>query len=499
MNISTFLENEYKIRNWDPTSERSREQINAIERLVGGENLLLIQSTGWGKTVVYALATKYLRQSGLGPTIIVSPTLNLIRNQMRTLNGYGLRCETINHENKERHQNIYNAVNQNKLDVVLVSPEKATDEFFINKTGSPSLLVCDEAHCISEMGHDFRPDYKALYKYIATTSDSTRILATTATADTFVENDVINQLGNLSIIRGNLDKPNLAIDVIKFSKDDDSFSLFTNKKIHWLRKNIPDIFNQHKRVIIFCTKKSTVNNVFCRLNDFNNREDWNLRIGKFYSDGRLPRNKIIDAVEAGGIDVMVCTGPSLGVGIDAEFGCTIHYDPPMSIAQLYQEVGRAGRCAKSTPNAQSYIFYSPKNAANSTKTIKSNCVDGDIATSIYDLLKTTDASLDEIINACSFKENNPKLQRTLNILTSCNCIEFKNGVYRLSTCSLEDALKTDEKITNHKIDAFNHLLSSILSNDACIMQQMRVALGDPSPNIQPCGKCSVCRQNSLRC
>ena len=77
MNISAFLENEYKNRNWDSTSERSREQINTIERLVGGENLLLIQSTGWGKTVVYALATKYLRQSGLGPTIIVSPTFKL--------------------------------------------------------------------------------------------------------------------------------------------------------------------------------------------------------------------------------------------------------------------------------------------------------------------------------------------------------------------------------------------------------------------------------------
>ena len=277
---------------------------------------------------------------------------------MRTLNGYGLRCETINHENKERHQNIYNAVNQNKLDVVLVSPEKATDEFFINKTGSPSLLVCDEAHCISEMGHDFRPDYKALYKYIAT-SDSTRILGTTATADTFVENDIITQLGNLSIIRGNLDKPNLAIDVIKFSKDDDSFSLLTNKKIHWLRKNIPAIFNQHKRVIIFCTKKNTVNNVFCRLNDFNIREGWGLRIGKFYSDDTLPRNEIIDAIEEGEVDVMVCTGPSLGVGIDSEFGCTIHYDPPMSIAQLYQEVGRAGRCAKKhTKRPILHIFFS---------------------------------------------------------------------------------------------------------------------------------------------
>ena len=498
MNLLDFLKNEYSKRNWSITSNRSCEQITVIERLINGENLLLVQATGWGKTIVYALTTKFLRKTGVGPTVIISPTIDLINDQIAALSTFDLECVTLNHTNKNEHESIYTAIKNDAVDVILVSAEKATDDYFLRRFGSPALCVCDECHIISEVGHDFRPKYAELCKFFTSLNKNARILATSATVDNNSAKDVRVQLGKLKIIRGILDKPNHSINVIEFNSDDDCSDILKNKKIEWLNDNLFNIFKQCGRGIIYCRKIETVDKLYSRLNDFNRYNKWELHIGKYYSDDEnFFRDQIFKALKQGDIDIMICTGPSLGIGIDLDFGFTIHFDPPMSIPQLYQEIGRAGRTIKNSKNACSYIMYSPKSKSNIMKTIHSNAIDPNIAKSVYSTLQKGNATDKELKAVCNIEKNDIKFRQAINILTSCKCIKEDNGAYRLNSSPLDDVFDKDEKITKRRINAFNDLLSCILSKKKCIMQQLRIALGDPTPNIQPCGKCSVCKSKHL--
>src|SRR5919107_3714929 len=198
------------------------DQWTAIEALVvDRRRALVVQRTGWGKSAVYFVSTLLLRAGGAGPTVIVSPLLALMRNQIAAADRAGIRAVTINSTNIEEWQQVQDAVSAGEADVLLVSPERLNnpgfrDEVLPRLAATCGLLVVDEAHCISDWGHDFRPDYRRIRTLLGDLPDGIPVLATTATANARVTQDVAEQMGtDVLVLRGSLDRESLRLGVVR--------------------------------------------------------------------------------------------------------------------------------------------------------------------------------------------------------------------------------------------------------------------------------------------
>src|SRR3954462_5913684 len=202
------------------------DQWRAIEALaVHRRRALVVQRTGWGKSAVYFVATLLLRAQGAGPTVIVSPLLALMRNQIAAAERAGIRAVTINSTNTESWEPIHDAIRAGEVDVLLVSPERLNnpgfrDEVLPRLAATCGLLVVDEAHCISDWGHDFRPDYRRIRTLLDDLPEGIPVLATTATANARVTADVAEQLGtadsgDVLVLRGSLDRESLRLGVVR--------------------------------------------------------------------------------------------------------------------------------------------------------------------------------------------------------------------------------------------------------------------------------------------
>lgn len=214
-------------------------QWEAIDSLVNDKKkLLVVQRTGWGKSSVYFISTRILRDQGKGTTIIISPLLALMRNQVEAAERLGLKAISINSTNVEEWENCKKNVLNNKIDVLLISPERLANEIFMENILRPiadkiGLFVVDEAHCISDWGHGFRPDYRRIVSILKFMPDGMPILGTTATANNRVCEDIVSQLGDIEIIRGTLTRESLVLQNIKL-KDQAS-------RLAWLKQNIPNL------------------------------------------------------------------------------------------------------------------------------------------------------------------------------------------------------------------------------------------------------------------
>src|SRR5690242_301439 len=196
------------------------DQWAAIEALAADRRrALVVQRTGWGKSAVYFVATLLLRSAGAGPTVIISPLLALMRNQIEAAERAGIRAVTINSTNVEDWQQVHAQIAAGEVDVLLVSPERLNnpgfrDEVLPRLTESAGLLVIDEAHCISDWGHDFRPDYRRIRQMLTDLPTGIPVLATTATANARVTADVAEQLhtaDEVLVLRGSLDRESLSL------------------------------------------------------------------------------------------------------------------------------------------------------------------------------------------------------------------------------------------------------------------------------------------------
>jgi ATP-dependent DNA helicase RecQ len=309
------------------------DQWAAIEALVlDRRRSLVVQRTGWGKSAVYFVATLVLRAEGAGPTVIVSPLLALMRNQIAAAERAGIRAVTINSTNVEQWDEIQTAVNAGEVDVLLVSPERLNnpgfrDEVLPRLAATCGLLVVDEAHCISDWGHDFRPDYRRIRTLLAELPQGIPVLATTATANARVSADVAEQLGGETLVlRGSLDRESLHLGVVQLPTPE--------QRLAWLADHLAE---QPGSGIVYCLTVAATQQVADYLRS--RGHDVAAYSGQTEPTERL---ELEDALASGRIKALVATS-ALGMGFDATLGFVVNLGAPQSPVAYYQQVGRAGR------------------------------------------------------------------------------------------------------------------------------------------------------------
>src|SRR3954463_5044380 len=309
------------------------DQWAAIEALaVHRRRSLVVQRTGWGKSAVYFVATLLLREQGAGPTVIVSPLLALMRNQIAAAERAGIRAVTINSTNIEDWEPTHEAIRAGEVDVLLVSPERLNnpgfrDEVLPRLAATCGLLVVDEAHCISDWGHDFRPDYRRIRTLLAELPEGIPVLATTATANARVSADVAEQLGGEALVlRGSLDRESLRLGVVRLKTPE--------QRLAWLADHLAE---QPGSGIVYCLTVAATQEVADYLRSRGHQV-------AAYSGQTEPteRHALEQDLVHGRVKALVATS-ALGMGFDAALGFVVNLGAPPSPVAYYQQVGRAGR------------------------------------------------------------------------------------------------------------------------------------------------------------
>ncbi|QCW49237.1 DEAD/DEAH box helicase [Nocardioides dongxiaopingii] len=309
------------------------DQWTAIEALaVARRRALVVQRTGWGKSAVYFVATLLLRAEGAGPTVIVSPLLALMRNQIAAAERAGIRAVTINSTNLEQWDQTHRAIAAGEVDVLLVSPERLNnpgfrDEVLPALAATCGLLVVDEAHCISDWGHDFRPDYRRIRTLLGDLPEGIPVLATTATANARVTADVAEQLGtDALVLRGTLDRESLRLGVVRLRT--------AQQRLAWLADHLAE---QPGSGIVYCLTVAATQEVADYLRS--RGHDVAAYSGQTEQTERLG---LESALAEGRVKALVATS-ALGMGFDATLGFVVNLGAPQSPVAYYQQVGRAGR------------------------------------------------------------------------------------------------------------------------------------------------------------
>src|SRR5712664_344665 len=308
-------------------------QWEAIEAVaVRNQRLLVVQRTGWGKSIVYFIATKILRDGGAGPALLISPLLALMRNQIEAARNIGLRPITIHSENREEWGQAQAALSHNECDILLISPERLANAEFRRQVlprfqNSIGLFIVDEAHCISDWGHDFRLDYRRIVRVLRLLSPGVPVVCTTATANDRVVQDIVAQIPNLQVQRGALTRASLKLFNIKLSDQ--------SERLAWLAHFVPKLPGSG---IIYCLTIPDTRRVAAWLqrNGITAREYNSV----LESADKLESERMLLANECKALVATV----ALGMGFDKpDLGFVVHFQRPGSVIAYYQQVGRAGR------------------------------------------------------------------------------------------------------------------------------------------------------------
>lgn len=319
-------------------------QFEAISALVQQRRrVLVVQKTGWGKSAVYFLAAHLLRSRGRGVSLIVSPLIALMRDQIAAAQRAGVKAQAVNSANAHEWDSVLEALTADELDVLLISPERLANPRFRDQV-LPGLLqrlgmlVIDEAHCISDWGHDFRPDYRRIGEIVASLPDDVPVLATTATANSRVVDDVAAQLapegadtpdddGGVRILRGELSRDSLRLGVLRLEDSE--------QRIAWLTEHLGDLSGSG---IIYTLTVSQAEDVTQHLSSHGH--DVAAYTGKTDPD---ERQQLEQALKDNRVKALVATS-ALGMGFDKpDLGFVVHLGAPSSPVSYYQQIGRAGR------------------------------------------------------------------------------------------------------------------------------------------------------------
>jgi len=313
------------------------DQEDAIRHIVEGKGrLLVVQKTGWGKSFVYFIATKLLREAGAGPALLISPLLALMRNQISAAERMGVRAATINSDNQDEWKAVEAKLRRNEVDILLIAPEKLGNDWFNTEVlagiaGQISLMVIDEAHCISDWGHDFRPHYRLLERIARTLPANLRLLATTATANDRVMEDLVAVLGpNMKVLRGDLNRGSLTLQTMRLPSQ--------AARMAWIAQQLNSLPGHG---IIYTLT----------IRDANQLADWlkakGFAVEAYTGKTGDRREELEQALQENRVKALVAT-TALGMGYDKpDLAFVIHFQMPGSVVAYYQQVGRAGRALKS--------------------------------------------------------------------------------------------------------------------------------------------------------
>jgi len=459
-------------------------QWEAIDALVNQrQKLLVVQRTGWGKSSVYFISTKIFRDRNMGPTIIVSPLLALMRNQIESAQRLGIVAETMNSTNTADWRAVTQRILNNEIDCLLISPERLANDEFIETVLQPiadriALMVIDEAHCISDWGHDFRPDYRRIINILRQLPDNTPALGTTATANNRVVEDIQTQLGNIQIQRGSLIRESLALQSMVLPDQ--------ASRLAWLAQVIPALPGTG---IVYTLTVRDAEQVANWLN--RNGIDAKAYHGSIEAEGFENSNAYRQHLEGlllnNQLKVLVAT-TALGMGYDKpDLSFVIHYQAPGSIVAYYQQVGRAGR-----------------GIDHAIGVLMSGVEDQDIHEFFRDSAFPSEAQVNEILQVL---ESNDGLSiRSIEERTNFGYGQIEKVLKLLGVENpapvIKDGSRWHRTPVHYQMDhnRIAHLtgqrkqeweeVQTYLVDTGCKMTFLRRALDDPDPT--PCGKCAPC-------
>jgi ATP-dependent DNA helicase RecQ len=454
-------------------------QWEAVDSIVNGRRrVLCVQRTGWGKSMVYFLAAKLLRNQGRGVTIIVSPLLALMRNQIEAADLLGLKALTVNSTNRDAWDDVRAQLLAGEVDLLLISPERlANDEFVVSTlqpiAGRVSLLVVDEAHCISDWGHDFRPDYRRIGQVLARLPENIAVLATTATANRRVQEDVAAQLrGDVVTLRGELVRESLTLQNLP--------PYDVAERLAWLAGTVPRLAGSGiiyaltrrdaERVAIWLQTNGVDAHAYHADRSDEDRQDL---------ERRLLNNQI---------KCLVAT-TALGMGYDKpDLTFVLHFQSPGNVVAYYQQVGRAGRAI---PSAYGVLMAGEE--------------DGRINAYFREAAFPAEAEVRGVLAALEQSENGLKIaqiERLINIRRSqiekvlkLLAVEPQPPLIRVDGHWLRTThdYRMDRQRIAHLLgqrEAEWEEIQAYASNRGCLMQFLAHALDDPQ--AESCGKCANC-------
>ena len=466
-----------------PSPEFRDGQWEAIDQLVERRGrVLVVQRTGWGKSAVYFIATRLLRDRGAGATVLISPLLALMRNQLQMAARAGVRAATINSDNRDEWESIEEAIASGDVDLLLISPERLNNTSFranvlpelLNRTG---LLVVDEAHCISDWGHDFRPDYRRIARIIDRLPDGVPVLCTTATANDRVVDDIVEQLGrDLAVHRGTLDRESLALAVVDVPDP--------AVRLAYLSEAIPKLAGSG---IVYCLTIDDTRRVASWLRS--RGIDAVAYSGQTDSDERV---RIEERLLANEVKV-VCATSALGMGFDKpDLPFVIHYQDPGSPIAYYQQVGRAGR---GVDKAYGILLRGHEDVDIQDHFIETAFPQQRDAEAVVSLLADAGGpvKLAELEGAVNVRHS--RLEGMLKILEVEEVVERVGGGWARTALPWSYPVERTARVTEQR-RVEQRAMREYASTGGCRMVFLRTLLDDTS--VVPCGRCDRCKGTTVR-
>jgi ATP-dependent DNA helicase RecQ len=455
---------EFRAGQWEAISE-------IVER---SGRALVVQRTGWGKSAVYLIATRLIRERRGGPTLIVSPLLALMRNQIEMAERAGVQAATVNSTNRDQWDEIAARAIGGDIDLLLISPERLNNQAFLETT-FPSfvrhmgVLVVDEVHCISDWGHDFRPDYRRLSQVVQALPLEVAVLGTTATANDRVVSDVAGQLGaNLTIQRGTLERESLALQVLDLPRQTD--------RMAWLAQHVPDLPGSG---IVYCL---TITDAY-RVGRWLKSRGIEVEV---YTGATDPDVRLVieERLTGGDLDVVVATS-ALGMGYDnpnIEF--VIHFQSPGSPIAYYQQVGRAGRAVGYSVGV---LMSGSEDTDIQDYFIESAFPSERLTDSVIGALREAPKKLTELEREVNLGRS--RLTGLLKILEVEGAVVKEGSLWRPSELPWSYPSERVSAVTEERRRE-QQAMQEYTETAACLMRFLRLELDDVGAG--DCGRCANC-------
>ncbi|WP_069166724.1 RecQ family ATP-dependent DNA helicase [Nocardia altamirensis] len=475
---------EYLLRELAGPEARLREdQWTAIEALVvQRRRALVVQRTGWGKSAVYFIAAKLLRGAGRGPTVIVSPLLALMRNQVAAAQRAGVVAATINSGNVTEWDEIHTQVAAGEVDVLLVSPERLNNPDFRDQVlpklaADAGLVVIDEAHCVSDWGHDFRPDYRRIRTLIADLGSDVPVLATTATANDRVVTDVATQIGtDTLVLRGTLDRESLHLSVVRF---DDAV-----ERTAWLSGHLHQMPGSG---IVYTLTVAAAHDLADVLNSHGHT------VAAYTGQTDPAEREVLEqALLNNEVKALIATS-ALGMGFDKpDLGFVVHVGAPSSPIAYYQQVGRAGR---GTERAEVVLLPGPEDARIWSYFASVAFPREHIVRAVLDALDT-DRALSTIALEPLVELNRSRLEMVLKVLDVDGAVRRVRGGWIATGQPWTYDTERYEKLSAAR-EIEQQAMVDYQSTGGCRMEFLRRQLDDPGLpagqlDAPGCGRCDNC-------